>query len=663
VWQVRGGAAPNIAPQVTVVNRVLEGNAHDSYVGYTGTGDATASDVDGTVVSLTNNRPTTLPLGTTSVLWTATDNRGAVTTATQTIVVEDTVAPNTPTLTSPTHTAGVWTTVNSVTVNSSASTDTCSGVRGASYVWTMNAAGTPDTTLDPSTNTTVTTTTTTTVESEAFASATWPTDWTRVLITGTGAANTYIRSQNTRAASGYAAELWANNGTRRTFGFYKDFDLSAFDSATLAFSDYTVGLAAGDYSRVDYSTDGGANWTQLQNVTTNGGWNTHSYSLPASGAVRVRFSGSVNATTKFCDWDDITILAYHSTSEIANTASSTSTLSDGVWYFNLRTVDNAGNWTATQSFGPVQIDRTAPVTTSNVPASGWVTSSPFAVNLSATDLAGVASTRYKLDSSAVATYTAPFSVSAEGTHTLLFWSVDILGNREATQTATLRIDSGAPTVPGAGGAAAVSTSSVEVTWTPSSDIVSGVAYYAIYRGGSLIATSSTPTFTDSGLTPGQTYGYQISAFDRAGLESARTAVFAATLPVSQVWLTISETNVALGGVDPGVGVTVNSATTVTVGGVGQFNYDFSCVAEDFVNSNVGSTTPTMPVGMLSYATRGWKTIPSQPFSTTATILEDGGAGSKYVWLHPYAFDYTLNVPWAFGPGTYTTHVTYTAVSE
>ena len=103
LWQVRAGTPPNIPPRVTVVNRVLEGNAPDSYTGYTGTGDATATDPDGTIASFTNDRPSPLPLGTTNVTWTATDNSGAVTTATQSILVTDTTPPANPSLTSPSH--------------------------------------------------------------------------------------------------------------------------------------------------------------------------------------------------------------------------------------------------------------------------------------------------------------------------------------------------------------------------------------------------------------------------------------------------------------------------------------------------------------------------------------------------------------------------------
>src|SRR5213076_1938753 len=38
-----------------------------------------------------------------------------------------------------------------------------------------------------------------------------------------------------------------------------------------------------------------------------------------------------------------------------------STLSDGSWYFHLRTRDNVGNWSSPVHLGPYKIDTTAPI--------------------------------------------------------------------------------------------------------------------------------------------------------------------------------------------------------------------------------------------------------------------------------------------------------------
>ena len=500
VFQVRTGTAPNLPPVLTVKNRTLEGNVPNGYATYSAvaSGDVTATDPDGSIASLVSvpSLPATLTLGTTNILWTATDNRAAVTTATQSVLVTDTTAPALPTLSSSTHTAGVWSKNPVATVKWTTATDACSGLNGYSVSWSQNATAMPDTTID------------------ATASAT----------------------------------------------------------------------------------------------------------------------------------------------------TSTTTLADGTWYFNLRTVDKAGNWSATcTSFGPVRIDTVAPTTTSNAPA-GWATSA-VNVTLSASDPSGpVAYTRYKLDASALATYTAAVPVSGDGTHTLQFWSADSAGNVEPTKTATIQIDTTPPSVPTAVVASAVATTSIEVTWAASTDTISGVAYYAVYRSGSLVGTTTATVFTDSGLNPGSTYPYYVVACNGAGLSSANSATASATTPAAAIWMSLSTDTVDMGVLNPGQASTVASATTVKVGGIGTISYDFWTSAVDFSNAATSSLTPTMPASLLSYTTSGWISVGPQPFSTTPYKL-DSSTGVKYVWEHDYRFDYVLSPSWVFEPGTYTTTVTYSVVSQ
>lgn len=56
-------------------------------------GQATATDDVSTVISISNNAPNAFPLGTTTVVWTATDEAGNQTSASQTITVVDTTPP------------------------------------------------------------------------------------------------------------------------------------------------------------------------------------------------------------------------------------------------------------------------------------------------------------------------------------------------------------------------------------------------------------------------------------------------------------------------------------------------------------------------------------------------------------------------------------------
>ena len=87
-------------------------------------------------------------------------------------------------------------------------------------------------------------------------------------------------------------------------------------------------------------------------------------------------------------------------------------------------------------------------------------------------------------------------------------------------------DTQAPTAPGGLTASSTTSSSVSLAWTASTDNV-GVTGYQVLRapgasGGTFtqVATSTTPSFTNSGLTASTTYRFQVRAVDAAGNTSA-----------------------------------------------------------------------------------------------------------------------------------------------
>lgn len=653
VFQVRNGQAPNIPPEISVVDRVLEGNAPNSFTGYTGVGDVTAADADGSF-AVTSDVPTSLPLGPTSVTWTVTDNSGATASAVQSILVQDTTPPVNPTIASPTHAAGEWTTDTTVTVDSTGTADLCTGATGVSYSWSQGAPAAPDLIVDPSTQVLSWVDVPVMIDSQTFPDATWPIDWTR-------SSTTYVRLTNEvdRTYGSYAAEVWANNNTRRTANVYRDYDLTSATSATLTFWDHTSISRNGSYARVEYSTDAGGTYTELHELTTDSGWTQRTYNLPVGGMVRVRFSGSMARATEFVDWDDISVTALIPVSVATLSTSTTSALSDGAWYFNLHAVDGAGNWSAPTNAGPFLIDTTDPITGDNVPQE-W-SNSDVTITLTPNDPGGaIASTLYSVNGGPPASYTAPFVVSTEGTTTLQYWSIDAAGNIETPKTATVRVDKSLPTVPDPIGASAMTTSSVEVTWTPSTDFVSGVEYYEIYRDGAVVATSSATPFLDTGLTSGQTYTYTVAAVDRAENRSPESAPASVLVPSTVLWMSLSSSSVDTGDIDPGMVSTVASATAVMVGGYGPMQYDLSCSAADFVNTDPMSPTPTLGIDAMSYMTRGWVVLPSQQFTIAPRTIH-GSTGGLSIWQHVYIFDYSIDTPWTCEPGTYTTTVTYTLV--
>ena len=106
-------------------------------------------------------------------------------------------------------------------------------------------------------------------------------------------------------------------------------------------------------------------------------------------------------------------------------------------------VDVAGNRTHGLS-DTVQIDRTAPVTSVGAfPA--WSNTDLFVGFHPSDNLSGVAATFYSVDGGSTQTGLAAY-VSGTGSHTVLFWSVDVAGNTETAHTVTVRIDKTAPTI-------------------------------------------------------------------------------------------------------------------------------------------------------------------------------------------------------------------------
>ena len=125
-------------------------------------------------------------------------------------------------------------------------------------------------------------------------------------------------------------------------------------------------------------------------------------------------------------------------------ANSVTISANGAHTLLYRSADNAGNVEVAKST-QISIDTTAPVTTASGVPSGWVKTPPK-VSFTASDSggSGLAYTEYSLDGAAYVRGNG-VTVSANGTHTLLYRSADNAGNIEAAKTATVLVDTGAPT--------------------------------------------------------------------------------------------------------------------------------------------------------------------------------------------------------------------------
>ena len=111
------------------------------------------------------------------------------------------------------------------------------------------------------------------------------------------------------------------------------------------------------------------------------------------------------------------------------------------------------------------------------------------------------------------------TVSAEGTYSYEVSSVDDAG--ESTSKANISVIVNLPPDAPSNLSASVNGDSVSLTWDEVSDATNG---YKVYRNGSLIASPTTNSHTDTALADA-TYSYEVSAVDDAG-ESTKASVSA-----------------------------------------------------------------------------------------------------------------------------------------
>lgn len=80
----------------------------------------------------------------------------------------------------------------------------------------------------------------------------------------------------------------------------------------------------------------------------------------------------------------------------------------------------------------------------------------------------------------------------------------------------------------------VTSNSVALSWSAASDDF-GLAGYKLYRNNNLLQTLSATSYTNTGLAANTSYSYEVSAYDLAGNESARSnLVVGTTLPAANL---------------------------------------------------------------------------------------------------------------------------------
>jgi hypothetical protein len=120
-------------------------------------------------------------------------------------------------------------------------------------------------------------------------------------------------------------------------------------------------------------------------------------------------------------------------------------------------------------------------------------------------------------------------------------------------------------------ATGVSLSQNNLSWTASTDNV-GVTGYKIYRGGVYLKSVAGTSTSDTGLSPSTTYSYQVSAYDAATNESAKSSSASGT-----TWSTVTlnpqyDNLIMIQSNDSNVANTVYASGELAVGVNWAYNY-------------------------------------------------------------------------------------------
>jgi len=183
-------------------------------------------------------------------------------------------------------------------------------------------------------------------------------------------------------------------------------------------------------------------------------------------------------------------------------------------------------------------DTTPPTVNVTAPAPNALVAGTVTLSASATDNVAVVRVDFFVDGALVGSATAaPFSISfdtrtvASGGHSATAKASDAAGNQGTSSAVAFTCDNTPPSVPASVNASAVSSSQINVSWNASTDAIAGVAYYRVYRNGTLAATLAPTSYSDTNLAAGVPYCYAVVAVDRRGNVSAASAdACATTLP-------------------------------------------------------------------------------------------------------------------------------------
>jgi hypothetical protein len=199
---------------------------------------------------------------------------------------------------------------------------------------------------------------------------------------------------------------------------------------------------------------------------------------------------NTNVTVRYTSDDSLSgVVSNPADQVLSDEGSAVSSASD------VTVTDVAGNTSAPSNVVTVRIDKNAPVTQISLSGAeggdGWYTS-PVILTLTAEDkLSGVAGTYYAVDGGEPQRGTV-VTLTADGTHTVRYWSLDRAGNIEAAQTRTINIDATAPVL--------TATATPSTLWPPNGKMVT------VLVSGTIMDLGSDVDWAGATFTTVDSYG-------------------------------------------------------------------------------------------------------------------------------------------------------------
>jgi hypothetical protein len=272
--------------------------------------------------------------------------------------------------------------------------------------------------------------------------------------------------------------------------------------------------------------------------------------------------------------------------------------------------DKAGNFSTRKSEN-IRIDTAPPVTKAGLSGTlvGGQWQSAVTVVLTATDnVSGVNATYYSVDGGATVTYSGSFKISAVGSHSLSYWSVDVAGNTETAQMSTFSIYSPTTMTLTASTNPSVIGQSVTLSATVTATLTGApTGTVSFYNGSTLLGTGTltggVATFVTTALPLGGNAlqaTYPGASFFLASSPALLTQTVI-TLPTATTTTPVLSFNPAAIGISAASAQTLTASFTVsgsfTPTAMAHYGHDYKLGAVNCTAGN-GQETCTVPVTFL-----------------------------------------------------------------